>query len=93
MVRPTLPSARPKRRKLAASAPGILPLSGALAAMPSPLISPALATPSPALRQPLPAPPPMPSRLRATVTPAAPVVQRKQPLKAKTPRIKSGGRP
>jgi hypothetical protein len=90
MVRPTLPSARPKRRKVVAPAPGILPLSGALAAMPSALISPALATPSPTLRQPLPAPPPMPSRLRAPPASAAPS---KQGLKVKPPRIKSGGRP
>jgi hypothetical protein len=79
MARPPPPVVGPKRRKLAAPAPGILPLGGVLAAMPSPTISKMLATPSPTLRQPLPAPPPM----RATAP-------SKQPLKPS--RIKSGGR-
>jgi hypothetical protein len=87
MARSSLPVAGPKQR---GPAP-IIPLAGALAAMPFAPISPGLAQPSPVLRQPLPPPPPMSPGLsnpRATVTPPALVVQGKGPLKVKPPRLK-----
>ena len=75
MARPLLPVAGPKRQARAAPNAPIIPLAGALAAMPFAPLSPGLTQPPPTL-----------SRPRAVVTPTVPVG--KQPLKVKPPLLK-----